>query len=400
MSDWLAANHGRSGYDLVVAHTHAHGDHVAGDGRFADRPDTTVGRAARWRRSGSSSASRTGLARWSALTWAVGCWRSPGFPGIIAASIVIYDPWSGFLLTGRHVLPGRLYAFDYPEFIASMDRLVDFAAARPVTHVMGCHVEMSHAAGRDYPIGSRYQPDERPDPDDRRRSSPPLGMPRGRRGPAGRARLRRLHHLQRAMPGSDHPPANSRQLAPPGPPRDRRSLVRRRRRVGHRPTAAGRATFCCCRPVATVTWPSLMGRGSYLPDLSGIWAAGNRVVPRAWRPGQLMPRPGGARSPARPAPAPCGRADQVTPVTGSPGGTGPGRLTQWRRAGPCWLDDGFVGLPGGAAGLIVETYCGDFSLWGYFSVLCAKKYPRSEKSPRKNRSLQPIWLTLADLANA
>jgi glyoxylase-like metal-dependent hydrolase (beta-lactamase superfamily II) len=26
----------------VVAHTHAHGDHVAGDGQFADRPATTV----------------------------------------------------------------------------------------------------------------------------------------------------------------------------------------------------------------------------------------------------------------------------------------------------------------------------------------------------------------------
>ncbi len=38
---WLAENP-REGYELVVAHTHAHGDHVAGDGQFAGRPLTTV----------------------------------------------------------------------------------------------------------------------------------------------------------------------------------------------------------------------------------------------------------------------------------------------------------------------------------------------------------------------
>src|SRR5258708_37517982 len=43
-----------------------------------------------------------------------------------------------------------------------MDRLADFAAARPVTHVMGCHIEMTKTPGRDYPIGTLYQPDEAP----------------------------------------------------------------------------------------------------------------------------------------------------------------------------------------------------------------------------------------------
>lgn len=38
---WLAARP-REPYPLVVAHTHAHGGHRAGDGQFADRPDTVV----------------------------------------------------------------------------------------------------------------------------------------------------------------------------------------------------------------------------------------------------------------------------------------------------------------------------------------------------------------------
>jgi len=29
-----------------------------------------------------------------------------------------------------------------------------------VTHVLGCHIEMSRSPGRDYPVGATYQPDE------------------------------------------------------------------------------------------------------------------------------------------------------------------------------------------------------------------------------------------------
>src|SRR5262249_42133502 len=39
-------------------------------------------------------------------------------------------------------------------------RLVDFAATRTVTHVLGCHVEMSRRTGRDFPLGATFQPDE------------------------------------------------------------------------------------------------------------------------------------------------------------------------------------------------------------------------------------------------
>jgi hypothetical protein len=38
---WLA-KYPREGYELVVAHTHGHGDHVAADGQFAGRAGTTV----------------------------------------------------------------------------------------------------------------------------------------------------------------------------------------------------------------------------------------------------------------------------------------------------------------------------------------------------------------------
>src|SRR5664279_2580679 len=41
ISTWLET-HPRPSYPLVVAHTHGHGDHVAGDVQFAGRPGTSV----------------------------------------------------------------------------------------------------------------------------------------------------------------------------------------------------------------------------------------------------------------------------------------------------------------------------------------------------------------------
>jgi hydroxyacylglutathione hydrolase len=158
VTDWLERNP-RPEYGLVVAHTHGHGDHVAGDGSFADRPATTV-----VGREPAAVREFFGFTDWpgEVVTFDLGgrVLEVTGIPGHHPASIAIYDPWSGFLLSGDTVYPGRLYVSDFPEFVASLDRLVEFGAARAVTYVMGCHIEMSRRPGRDYPIGSLYQPDE------------------------------------------------------------------------------------------------------------------------------------------------------------------------------------------------------------------------------------------------
>ncbi|HEX9335461.1 MAG TPA: MBL fold metallo-hydrolase [Pseudonocardiaceae bacterium] len=157
---WLAA-HPRPTYELVVAHTHAHSDHIAGDDQFADRPATTVVGL-------DVDAVRDffGITDWPAqvVPFDLGgrVLEVTGIPGHHAASIAVFDPWSGFLQTGDTVLPARLYAPDFPAFTDSVRRLVDFAAARNVTWVVGCHVEMTRKPGRDYPLGAVYQPDEAP----------------------------------------------------------------------------------------------------------------------------------------------------------------------------------------------------------------------------------------------
>jgi hydroxyacylglutathione hydrolase len=157
---WLA-EHPREGYELVVAHTHGHLDHVEGDAQFADRPATTV-----VAREPEAVQKFFGFTSWpeQIVTLDLGGGRVlelTGTPGHQRAAVTIYDPWSGFLITADNALPGRIYAFDFPVFLDSIERTVEFAGTREITHVMGCHVEMTSRPGRDYPAGCRYQPDER-----------------------------------------------------------------------------------------------------------------------------------------------------------------------------------------------------------------------------------------------
>ena len=116
--------------ELVVAHTHGHGDHVAGDVQFAGRPRTTV-----VPRDLEEVKSFFGFTDWP-------------------SQIVRFDLGGRVLeITGS---PGHHRA----AFTASLDRMVAFCESRPVSQVLGCHIEMTRRPGKDYPIGCLYQPDE------------------------------------------------------------------------------------------------------------------------------------------------------------------------------------------------------------------------------------------------
>jgi len=160
---WLARNprNSRGSYGLLVLHTHSHGDHVAGDGQFLDRPDTVVvggDRDAAWTHFGFADDPEAVRP----LDLGGRVLDALATPGHDAAAITFYDPWTGFLLTGDTVYRGRLYIEDWPAFSRTIDRLIAFAGRRPVTHVLGCHIEMTREPGVDYPIRTTYQPDEPP----------------------------------------------------------------------------------------------------------------------------------------------------------------------------------------------------------------------------------------------
>ncbi|MBV2156403.1 MBL fold metallo-hydrolase [Kitasatospora sp. SUK 42] len=161
VAKWLAHNP-RDDYPLLVLHTHPHRDHIAGDGQFADRPLTTLIGAdlpTAWAYFGfdrdAEATARVDLGGGRVLE----CLATPGHH---EAAVTYYDPWTGFLLTGDTVYPGRLYINDWPTFGRTVERLIEFTENHPVTHVLGCHIEMTRDPGVDYPIRATYQPDEPP----------------------------------------------------------------------------------------------------------------------------------------------------------------------------------------------------------------------------------------------
>jgi glyoxylase-like metal-dependent hydrolase (beta-lactamase superfamily II) len=212
IAQWLA-EHPRPSYPLVVAHTHGHGDHVAADPQFADRPHTVVvGRPA------ADVLSYFGLVAtpFEPTPFDLGGRVLEVFaiPGHHAASVAVHDPWTGWLLTGDTVYPGRLYVAEFPEFVASLDRLVAFANARPgdarprLPHRDDNHPAPGLSARREIPTERTAAADERG----------AVGGGSGRRACrrrlAGCTPVRRLHHLQRPV----HRRAAAPGRAGDGPP--------------------------------------------------------------------------------------------------------------------------------------------------------------------------------------
>ncbi|MFJ8045902.1 MBL fold metallo-hydrolase [Kitasatospora sp. NPDC096147] len=160
---WLAENP-RDGYELLVLHTHGHGDHKAGDPQFADRPATRLVPADRDAAfaflgldPGPDADPDTVVPLDLGGGRVLDCFAIPGHH---AASVAFHDRHTGFLLTGDTVYPGRLYVEDWAAFTRSIDRLIAFAATRPVTHVLGCHIEMTATPSVEFRHFATHHPDE------------------------------------------------------------------------------------------------------------------------------------------------------------------------------------------------------------------------------------------------
>jgi glyoxylase-like metal-dependent hydrolase (beta-lactamase superfamily II) len=160
VAEWAKRNK-KDSVPLIVAHSHAHGDHTAGDPQFKEKPGVQFVAA-----SVTDIQKAFGIERWPVD---IGHIDLGGrildvipIPGHNDASIALYDRATGILLTGDSFYPGRLYVTDFPAFVASNQRLVDFTRDRPVSHVLGTHIEQSRIPFVDYPRGTAYQTDEHP----------------------------------------------------------------------------------------------------------------------------------------------------------------------------------------------------------------------------------------------
>ncbi|MFT7462044.1 MAG: hydroxyacylglutathione hydrolase [Pseudohongiellaceae bacterium] len=165
INDWLVAA-GKTSIELVVGHTHSHGDHIAGDAPLMTLPNTTVVGT-----STNAVINFYGFNDWpnDQVTYDLGgrVLDIVAIPGHHSSHIAVYDRETAILVTGDTLYPGFLFingAVSQGNFVTyknSIQRLVDFTADKPVTWVMGTHVEMTAVPGVAYPYGTSEQPNER-----------------------------------------------------------------------------------------------------------------------------------------------------------------------------------------------------------------------------------------------
>jgi glyoxylase-like metal-dependent hydrolase (beta-lactamase superfamily II) len=158
IAGWLKSQK-RESITLTVTHSHAHGDHVAGDKGFEGMANTTLVAA-----TVEAEQAAFGIQKWPEQAGAIDLGDRVidvlAIPGHQAAHLAYYDRKTGIFLTGDHLYPGRLYVTDFPAYMASTRRMVEFTATRPVTHILGCHIEQSSTPYVDYKVGTQYQPRE------------------------------------------------------------------------------------------------------------------------------------------------------------------------------------------------------------------------------------------------
>jgi hydroxyacylglutathione hydrolase len=154
----LLPQRGDAKLPLLVVHTHGHTDHTDGDSQFAGLPNVQV---APFDLDGVKSffgfpAWPEGQAQIDLGGRVVDVIPSPGHH---RAHVVYYDERTGLLLTGDFFLPGRLLVEDKAADQASAARVIDFIKTRPVTWVLGTHVEVNQN-WQLYDLGAAYHPDE------------------------------------------------------------------------------------------------------------------------------------------------------------------------------------------------------------------------------------------------
>ena len=143
---------------LLVAHTHRHLDHRAGDPQFASLPSVQV-----------VPIDLEGVRAFFGFTnWPNGIAHLDlgdrtvdviPTPGHNKTHVAFYDDRTGILFSGDFLLPGRLLIEDTAAYHESALRVIDFLKTRPLTHILGGHIELN-AAGRAYRFGSHYHPNE------------------------------------------------------------------------------------------------------------------------------------------------------------------------------------------------------------------------------------------------
>lgn len=143
---------------LLVVHTHRHLDHRAGDGQFQNLPNVQlVGyELEKVKEFYHFSQWPNGVAQIDLGDRIVDVIPSPGHN---ETEVSFYDRGTGLFFSGDFLIPGRLLIDDTPAELTTAQRVADFVRNRPVSFVLGGHIE-KNAAGELLPWESQSHPNE------------------------------------------------------------------------------------------------------------------------------------------------------------------------------------------------------------------------------------------------
>lgn len=144
---------------LLVAHTHRHSDHRAGDAQLAKLPNSEIVPI-----ESEELVKFYGFKSWpeDMVTIDLGgrLVEAIAVPGHQRDHLLFYDANTGLAFSGDFLLPGRLLVEDIDAYRASADRAVAFLKNRPVTALLGGHIELD-IHGELFARGSTHHANER-----------------------------------------------------------------------------------------------------------------------------------------------------------------------------------------------------------------------------------------------
>jgi len=154
----LLPGEGSAKMHLLVVHTHRHSDHRAGDEQFAHFPNVQVVGfdTDSVRRFYHFADSPNGFAQIDLGDRTVDVIPTPGHN---ETEVSFYDRYAGLFFSGDFLMPGRLLIDNTSADLASAQSVAAFIRDRPVSFVLGGHIEMD-ANGNLFPWESQFHPNE------------------------------------------------------------------------------------------------------------------------------------------------------------------------------------------------------------------------------------------------
>lgn len=153
------AGHDIAESELIVYHTHSHGDHIGGDPMFKNSHELIPPGIMHLVQAFDLKAFCQ-IEGKDVYIDPLGELIFIPIPGHDRTTVATYHVRSGILFPSDTLYPGRIYIHDWKEFKLSIQRLVSFSEKHAIRAIYGTHIEISKYPYQEFVDQTLYQPEE------------------------------------------------------------------------------------------------------------------------------------------------------------------------------------------------------------------------------------------------